>query len=128
MPEQPYFHGADCPDDCTHAANRKAHPAECVCMRCKVLSVQVSASAMPTRKAATHDHGKYEATMIKDRDAYLRLRKDGVQPKSTKGAAEVEAKANSKFEVESGQMLGAPGKVGRVMDDTQAAINAGQLA
>jgi len=63
--------------------------------------------------------------MNKDIAAYKRLRLDGLQPKTTKGAAAVEARADSRWEVETGQMIG-DAKVARQLDEVQSAINKGE--
>lgn len=41
----------------------------------------------------------------KDMPAYKRLRKQGLQPKTIDGAAHLEAKATTRFEIESGRVL-----------------------
>lgn len=51
------------------------------------------------------DHGvgsyhKREEQLTKDRDAYKRLRQDGLQPKRIDGSHEVEAKAQTEAQVE----------------------------
>ena len=43
---------------------------------------------------------KEDRTFSADMDAYARLRRSGVQPKSIGGSAEVEAQASTKFEAE----------------------------
>ena len=47
-----------------------------------------------------------EAQMAVDHPAYRRMRAEGLHPKSSVGAAYVEAKATNAFEVESGQIFG----------------------
>lgn len=66
---------------------------------------------------------RFEAALDKDRPAYKRLRDQGLQPRSVKGAAEIEARASSKFEVESGRVL--PPKVAKRVDS--AVIEAAQV-
>ena len=95
------------------------------CFGCKIQTISIAASAMPTRsEAARVEH----ETQIMHRDvaAYKRLRKDGVQPKSIKGAAELETRAGSKWEIETGQNLGGNEKIGAKFDAAQAAVNAGE--
>lgn len=46
-----------------------------------------------------------EARWNKDMPAYKRLRQQGYQPKTIDGAAHIEAKATTRFEIESGQVL-----------------------
>ena len=60
------------------------HPENC--FGCKAASIGFAASAMPTRSNAGVIDMDTKA-MHKDVAAYKRLRKDGTQPKSVKGAA-----------------------------------------
>jgi hypothetical protein len=85
----------------------------------------MAASAMETRFEAASIE-KNTAIMHKDVEAYRRLRKDGVQPKSTKGAAELEKRAGSKWEIESGQNLGGNAKLGAKLDSIQSSISKGE--
>lgn len=97
------------------------------CFGCKIQSISIAASAMPSRSEAA----KVEiATKKQHKDvaAYKRLRKDGVQPKTVKGAAELESRAASKWEVETGMNLGGSEKLGKRYDEAQSAIAAGQGA
>lgn len=64
--------------------------------------------------------------MHSDVAAYKRLRKDGLQPKSVKGAAALEARADSRWEVETNTTLKGNVKLGKRLDETQAAINRGE--
>jgi hypothetical protein len=66
--------------------------------------------------------------MHKDVDAYKRMRKDGVQPKSVKGSAELEQRAGSRWEIETGMNIGGNEKLGRRFDEAQTAIQSGQGA
>jgi hypothetical protein len=64
--------------------------------------------------------------MHRDVAAYKRLRKDGLQPKSVKGAAELESRAGSAWEVNTGQNLGGNEKLGARFDAAQKAVSAGE--
>jgi len=88
-------------------------------------SVAIAASSMPTRSEAANVEKQTEI-MHKDVAAYKRLRKDGVQPKSVKGAASLEKRAASRWEVETGMNLGGDAKIGAKYDAAQAAVNAGE--
>lgn len=55
-----------------------------------------------------------DQTLTKDRDAYHRLRMDGLQPKTINGAARLEQHADTRFEVESGQLL--PGQAKKIAE------------
>lgn len=95
------------------------------CFGCKIQTVSMAASAMETRSQAASIE-KNTAIMHKDVEAYRRLRKDGVQPKSTKGAAELEKRAGSKWEIETGQNLGGNAKLGAKLDAVQSSIAKGE--
>ena len=84
--------------------HRETHPDLDVdgCFGCKIANVSVSSSAMPNRRKQAHSINQKEARWDKDMDAYKRLRQDGLQPKSIDGSAEVEKKAKTEFQVESG--------------------------
>lgn len=43
-----------------------------------------------------------EQTLARDRDAYARLRREGLQPRTVDGSAELEATADHRHEVEMG--------------------------
>lgn len=88
-------------------------------------SVAIAASSMPTRSEAASIEKNTEK-MHKDAAAYKRLRKDGVQPKSVRGAAELESRAGSRWEIETGMNLGGNAKVGAKYDAAQSAVNAGE--
>jgi hypothetical protein len=74
------------------------------CFGCKIAGLSVAASATPTRRdgrrAATIN--RKDKVLEKDLDAYKRLRQEGLQPKSIDGSAEVEKRANHKWQVETG--------------------------
>jgi putative FmdB family regulatory protein len=65
-------------------------------------NINFAPSAMPTRNSDAATRNAHEKQLEKDLPAYARLRKEGMQPKSTVGAAELEARAESRFEVEYG--------------------------
>lgn len=55
-----------------------------------------------------------EKRWAKDMPAYKRLRQQGIQPKTIDGAARLEAEAETRFEIESGQLL--PGQAKNIED------------
>lgn len=65
-------------------------------------NVNFSPSSMPTRNSDAATRNAHEKQLEKDLPAYARLRAEGMQPKSTVGAAALESQANSRFEVEYG--------------------------
>jgi len=95
------------------------------CFGCKVASVAFASSAMPTRSEAGTVERETKI-MHKDVAAYRRLRKNGLQPKSVKGSARLEARADSKWEVETNTTLQGNTKLGKRLDEIQGAINKGE--
>jgi len=55
-----------------------------------------------TRGKQVEQTNKVERNWQKDMPAYKRLRKEGLQPKRIDGSAEVEKKAEHKWQVETG--------------------------
>ena len=104
-------HGDWCPD---------------TCFGCKVASISIPASAMPTRKGSTGDQVAHEKRLERDLPAYARLRKEGLQPKSTVGAGDIEAGARSRFEVESGRLI-SDDKIVSKIDQVQAQMKEANL-
>lgn len=89
----------------------------------------VGAEAKISNASGSYDLAIDEAVAVrqeKDVNAYRRLRKNGLQPKGVKGAAEVEQFAQSRFEVESGHRLSSA-KVGKKYDETQQFYKNGGL-
>ena len=86
--------------------HRETHPDLNVegCFACKISHIAVSSDATPTRKSHSHQINETERRWHKDMDAYKRLRKDGLQPHKIDGAAKVEARAKTEFQVESGHV------------------------
>lgn len=70
----------------------------------KVRSISFASSAMPTRSLAAAAK-REEKQMDKDMGAYKRLRDDGLQPPSVRGSADLESRAETKMEVESGHVV-----------------------
>ena len=95
------------------------------CFGCKIQTISIAASAMPTRSEAARVERETQV-MHSDVAAYKRLRKDGVQPKSVKGAAELERRAGSRWEIETGMNLGGNEKIGAKFDRAQSAVDAGE--
>ena len=74
------------------------------CFGCRTAGIQFGAASMPTR-GRTARSAVIEAkdrVLDKDLDAYKRLRKDGLQPRKIDGSAEVEKRAEEKWQVETG--------------------------
>ena len=75
------------------------------CFVCKISTVSFGTGTMPTRHPGSQAVEDREKRWAKDMPAYKRLRQQGLQPKTIDGAAHIEAKAETRFEVESGQVL-----------------------
>lgn len=69
-----------------------------VCFKHKLRSIQFSGRGKTMQT-------KMESQWERDRPAYMRLRRNGLQPKSIKGSADLEQRATSQFEVEMGQLF-----------------------
>lgn len=67
-------------------------------------SVAIAPSALATRTGAAHviESNDREAGWSKDHAAYKRLRRQGYQPPTTQGCAELEMRANTRTELEHG--------------------------
>lgn len=96
------------------------------CFGCKAATVGFSSMAMPTRRPNVAQTEAVSHEMEKDRDAYLRFRKDGVQPKGVNGSAAMEQAASTKFEVEAGRLF-KKHKVARKYEETQKHLANGGL-
>lgn len=69
-----------------------------ICFKHKLRSIQFAGRG----KTKT---SQMEAQWDKDMPAYKRLRRNGLQPPSTKGCAELEKRANSQHEIELGHLF-----------------------
>lgn len=83
------------------------HPESCndptctLSYRDHLLSIRVSAAAMPTRHSDTLETMVREKRWQRDIDAYKRLRSDGLQPPRVDGAALREKQGQDAYDVES---------------------------
>jgi hypothetical protein len=91
------------------ARHQRTHPGFVEgCYACRISSVQLAPSAMPTRTIGgdlAFQRDFAQEFVNGDREAYRRLRQDGLQPRSIRGSADLERHATTKFEVESGQVF-----------------------
>lgn len=79
------------------------------CFGCAVGTIHISPAAMATRIEGDRQYA-FQADFAAefhngDREAYRRLRADGVQPPSIRGSRRLEANASTQFEIESGQIM-----------------------
>lgn len=82
------------------------HSCNCPTYRDHIATVNVSSSAMPTRKQSVNEIEERQKRWDKDDDAYMRLVKQGLQPPTTEGAAVLEREATDRMEVEQGRVVG----------------------
>ena len=78
--------------------------APCFAIKCKTITF--GASCTPNRRAEAFGKSVEESDRDKNLAAYKRLRESGVQPASTKDAANLERYSDTKFEIESGRRFG----------------------
>lgn len=71
------------------------------CFGCKLHSIQFGNVEAPTERII-------EKRMDRDLPAYSRLRAQGLQPRTTKGCAELETRAHSQLEIEMGKLIDPP--------------------
>lgn len=95
----------------------RTHPVYVAgCYACRISTVQLTPSAMPTRTTTAvcdYDFQKGFAKEFEngDREAYRRLRQNGLQPPRIAGSAHLERHATTRFEVESGVVSPEPRKL-----------------
>lgn len=77
----------------------------CPTPRDHYLSIGISATATPSRKGPVIAKLTSDKNFSKDGPAYKRLVKQGYQPDHIDGCAEIEARAESRVEVESMKVL-----------------------
>ena len=84
--------------------HQQTHPTLDVegCFACRVSGIRMGMNTTTTRGQNVASINNTERNWQKDMPAYKRLRKEGLQPKRIDGAAEVEKKAETKFQVETG--------------------------
>lgn len=79
-----------------------------MCYPCKLRSVSIAPSAMPTRSPEAARAKDKDPQLDRDRAAYKRLRYDGTQPNMVKGSERLEKEATEKFEVDTGWVVKDP--------------------
>jgi hypothetical protein len=86
----------------------------------KVRSLSFSTGAANSKG----DNRGAERRLGRDMDAYKRLRDDGLQPPGIRGSGDLEARAQSSVEVETGEFAKTD-RQRRVMEQTQKEIKGG---
>lgn len=83
-------------------------PCDCWCGKTMVrvfVMPHISAELTPAKRPETVAANARERLWAVDRDAYKRIRQDGIQPRSVLGAAELEKHAETKTEIEMGKIM-----------------------
>lgn len=88
----------------------KDESGECVpgCYGCKLEGVSFAPSAMGTRFPEAARAALKDPLLVKDREAYKRLRRNGEQPKHVGGSAQLEATASESCEITTGRIIENP--------------------
>ena len=90
----------------------------------KLVIMAVNTYGVGERGKATRKHDATESGWDRDMPAYKRLRREGHQPPSVDGCADLEARARSPFEIETGLRFGHMDRT-LVEESTQAARESG---
>ena len=72
------------------------------CFGCRVAGIRMGMNSTTSRGSKVAQINKTERQWNVDMPAYKRLRREGLQPKRIDGAAEIEKKAEHRFQVETG--------------------------
>ena len=83
---------------------------------------------MPTRRPSIAVGRRNERSYERNQGAYVRLKKDGLQPAHFSNSADIESRAVSTFEVESGRIMPGTSTERKKYDEVSAAYKSGQLA
>lgn len=99
---------------CAHTNVKYSAQSGFICKRCEASVELPSKKGFPMLDASTHPtsagaQGAIEITARekrwdKDIPAYTRLRKNGFQPKGIDGSADLELRATTRYEIESGDI------------------------
>lgn len=91
------------------------------CFGCKIKSISIAASAMPTRSPEAARIYKADRQLERDRSAFKAMREQGIQPARLKGASELQDRATTKHEIETGKIL--PKKLAGKVESTVKELN-----
>lgn len=88
-----------------------------------LLSINIAPSATPSRRGGQQakEINEREARWQKDMHAYKEMRKTGLWPTRIDGASEVQAKARSQWEVETGHLFETPQESKEALEGLNAA-------
>ena len=84
--------------------HQETHPGLDVegCFGCRVAGVQMGSNSTTTKGESVASINQREKNWSKDMPAYKRLPAEGLQPKTIDGSANVEKRAEEKWQVETG--------------------------
>lgn len=71
------------------------------------------------------EQGQMEKRLTKDREAYKRLRRNGLQPRAMTGAAKLEKHASTKLEIQMGHLFRTPEEMAKAREGMQRANDMG---
>ena len=95
------------------------------CYSCRVASVMISGSALPTRAPEVAKQKARVKQLHRDRTAFKSMTNSGLRPARLNGAQDLERRAESKWEVESGHIL--PAKIRKRALEAHAEIAKGNV-
>lgn len=102
------------------ANHRDTHPQPVEgCYGCKIQTVVIGKGDL---SPAVADTNRREDALTKDREAYKRLRRDGLQPDNVDGSAQLEARVIDQIELDYKRPI--PAKDLPMIKDIQAQVNA----
>lgn len=77
------------------------------CDACRYRTIALGHNSTTTGGRAAEGEKALEQRWERDRPAYKRLRQEGLQPKTIRGSADIEARAETRLEVETGHLMTA---------------------
>lgn len=86
------------------------------CFACRIGTIQIAASALPTRAPGIAEQNVKERVLTKDMAAYKSMRGQGLQPSALHGADKLSAEASSADQVTTGLTKVKPAAFGRFAD------------
>lgn len=99
------------------------------CFGCKLGTLQFGPASEEQRAALQERLGTENNLFGKDRDAYYRLRMNGVQPKSIRHAHQLETMASTEREITEGRIISKQAwrEAGSMVEDAEAIVKACEL-
>lgn len=98
------------------------------CIVCKISTIGFGLGTSPTRNGNGEATEAREKRWAKDMPAYKELRAQGLQPPRIDGSAELAARAETRFEVETGHIMeGKAGEIKTALDAFEQATGKSAL-